>query len=606
MNGARVDIANATRELKRLSAAGLVTMTADPRPRYQLSKDSPYYVGLKSLFDQYHTGQSPEKRLSLLSKKYGLKTLTNPDEWLLGEDIPDIDLFFAQIWLRGFSNEFAHPSGRAYKRVLTVFRDYHLWFYYGTKDSTQEADAIMKKMLRAPSFAKKINTEIIRVADELSGFAKTVPQTGLNALSNAALWRIYKTYNEIHTRYYQWCWLPVAADMFNGTLTDTLKGFLRDYTPSDEQMNEYFMLLTQPTHTSLIQKEQEDFLSLIAVIQKDTYHKKLFSSLYRTFEEQHAAPLGLGTHTPEYERLLDKKIEKMRDSIKPSVMKKIDAHYRAYFFSKHMWIGKDGVYSHDHYLREIVTWVGRGADAAQNLSVMRAELSTIAKKRSALIKKLHLKSSHRILFDAFGDFMVTKIYRRYAQIYAIYRMQPIIAEIAKRFDLSIMQVRFMLKSEMKVLLKDGTVDRDALAARTQSCVYYTEKGKDVIITGPDADFLVTLVAPKKLENITELKGQTGCVGAAEGIVKIIIRPSDMAKMNEGDILVSIATDPDIVPAMKKAAAIVTEQGGVTSHAAIVSREMNIPCVIGTKIATRVLKDGDRVFVDATKGIVKIL
>ncbi|MCH7492711.1 phosphoenolpyruvate synthase, partial [Patescibacteria group bacterium] len=97
-----------------------------------------------------------------------------------------------------------------------------------------------------------------------------------------------------------------------------------------------------------------------------------------------------------------------------------------------------------------------------------------------------------------------------------------------------------------------------------------------------------------------------CVGKASGTVKLIIRPTDMLKMKKGDILVSIATDPDIVPAMKKAAAIVTEQGGVTSHAAIVARELNIPCVIGTKIATKVLKDGDRVEVDATKGIVKKL
>ncbi|MEW6408479.1 MAG: PEP-utilizing enzyme [Patescibacteria group bacterium] len=80
----------------------------------------------------------------------------------------------------------------------------------------------------------------------------------------------------------------------------------------------------------------------------------------------------------------------------------------------------------------------------------------------------------------------------------------------------------------------------------------------------------------------------------------------MAKMRKGDILVSIATDPDIVPAMKKASAIVTEQGGVTSHAAIVSREMRIPCVIGTKIATKVLRDGDLVEVDATKGLVRKL
>lgn len=71
-------------------------------------------------------------------------------------------------------------------------------------------------------------------------------------------------------------------------------------------------------------------------------------------------------------------------------------------------------------------------------------------------------------------------------------------------------------------------------------------------------------------------------------------------------MVSIATDPDVVPAMKMAAAIVTEQGGITSHAAIVSRELGVPCVIGTKIATQVLKDGDTVEVDATKGVVKVL
>ena len=66
------------------------------------------------------------------------------------------------------------------------------------------------------------------------------------------------------------------------------------------------------------------------------------------------------------------------------------------------------------------------------------------------------------------------------------------------------------------------------------------------------------------------------------------------------------TSPDYVPYLKKVAAIVTDEGGVNCHAAIVSREMNIPCIIGTKIATQVLKDDDRVEVDADNGIVKIL
>ena len=137
-------------------------------------------------------------------------------------------------------------------------------------------------------------------------------------------------------------------------------------------------------------------------------------------------------------------------------------------------------------------------------------------------------------------------------------------------------------------------------------MYYTEKGVEKIFVGKEAHTLDKKLQPKKLGAVSEITGQIGCSGTATGVVKIVIRPKDMTKMNQGDILVSIATDPDIVPAMKKAAAIVTEQGGITSHAAIVSRELGIPCVIGTKIATQVLKDGDLVEVDANKGIVRKL
>jgi len=87
----------------------------------------------------------------------------------------------------------------------------------------------------------------------------------------------------------------------------------------------------------------------------------------------------------------------------------------------------------------------------------------------------------------------------------------------------------------------------------------------------------------------------------KGKVKIILDPSDNSKMRKGDILVTEMTNPLFVPAIQKAKAIVTDVGGLLSHAAIVSRELGIPCVVGTKKATKILKDNQKIIVNATKG-----
>jgi len=106
---------------------------------------------------------------------------------------------------------------------------------------------------------------------------------------------------------------------------------------------------------------------------------------------------------------------------------------------------------------------------------------------------------------------------------------------------------------------------------------------------------------KEIEGNVLLKGLAASPGAGAGKVKLILDIEDVKRVNEGDILVTTMTSPDMVPAMKKAAAIITDQGGVTSHAAIVSRELGIPCVIGTGEATKTLKEGQEVTVEGTTG-----
>ncbi len=105
----------------------------------------------------------------------------------------------------------------------------------------------------------------------------------------------------------------------------------------------------------------------------------------------------------------------------------------------------------------------------------------------------------------------------------------------------------------------------------------------------------------KLEVI--LKGAAASLGIASGPVKILHKPTETDRVQKGDVLVTEMTTPDYVPAMKRACAIVTDTGGQTSHAAIVSRELGIPCVVGTGTATHVLKEGQIISVDGAKGVV---
>ncbi|MGA2165502.1 MAG: phosphoenolpyruvate synthase, partial [Solirubrobacteraceae bacterium] len=100
-----------------------------------------------------------------------------------------------------------------------------------------------------------------------------------------------------------------------------------------------------------------------------------------------------------------------------------------------------------------------------------------------------------------------------------------------------------------------------------------------------------------------LHGLGGAPGSAAGAARVLGSLADAARLGEGDVLVTHMTSPDWLPLMRRAAAIVTDSGGMTCHAAIVSRELGIPCVVGTGEATRVLRDGEVVTVDATRGVV---
>ena len=127
-----------------------------------------------------------------------------------------------------------------------------------------------------------------------------------------------------------------------------------------------------------------------------------------------------------------------------------------------------------------------------------------------------------------------------------------------------------------------------------------------LFTGQNLEQLLEITVSQQDSNITEVSGRPAYLGKVTGRAVLVYETKDLAKIKVGDILITPETIPDYIVGMSKAAGFVTEVGGITSHAAIIAREMHKPCIVGTKIATHVFKDGDMIELDAKSGIARKL
>lgn len=178
----------------------------------------------------------------------------------------------------------------------------------------------------------------------------------------------------------------------------------------------------------------------------------------------------------------------------------------------------------------------------------------------------------------------------------------------------IMLKYFSKKSKIPIsLLKEATAEeiinqnfsKENLKRRQKGCFcIYNKKDEGIFHYGQEADKILKIVNGHIAG--LDFRGNVACKGKVRGFAKIILNKKDFHKMKQGDILVAIMTRPEYVPLMKMAGAIVTDEGGIASHASIVSRELGVPCIVGTQQATSILKDGMEIEVNANHGLIKII
>ncbi|NQU98814.1 hypothetical protein HQ533_05065 [Candidatus Woesearchaeota archaeon] len=231
--------------------------------------------------------------------------------------------------------------------------------------------------------------------------------------------------------------------------------------------------------------------------------------------------------------------------------------------------------------------------------------SRVKKKKQEVIKKYNLSKEVEKLASKLSFSIWWQDYRKKYIFIALHALTLFAKELGRRNNIKLKDLLWYARRDI-LALAENKIKVDAEERKKGYLSYYKEKeNKCVYFFGKKAnEILEPYVHIEVSKDIKDIKGLVVSKGKVKGQVRLLSGARHFDSFKEGNILVTAMTSPDYIVAMRKAAAIVTDEGGVTCHAAIVSRELGIPCIVGTKIATRVLRDGEFVEVDADKGVVR--
>lgn len=272
-------------------------------------------------------------------------------------------------------------------------------------------------------------------------------------------------------------------------------------------------------------------------------------------------------------------------------------------FKKYKWISVD--YNGEPYsIHDFKKRLNKIKNPIEKLKQINQNKKLLLKKQKKLMSKLD-KETKEYCLDSQKCYYLND-YKKEIFTKSHYYVNFLMKEISKRINLTLNETGYLLPNEIEEALKLNKLNRDKIKSRYKKSAYISvglEKNKFKI-------YFLNKKQEQKLRNKIkndnkEIKGLCAFPGNVKGKARLIINRNDFKIIKKNEILVTHFTTPDFLYIMKKAKAIVTDIGGLTSHAAIVSRELKIPCVVGTKNATKLIKNNDLLHVNSKEGLVII-
>ncbi|MFA6427457.1 MAG: PEP-utilizing enzyme [Candidatus Magasanikbacteria bacterium] len=273
-------------------------------------------------------------------------------------------------------------------------------------------------------------------------------------------------------------------------------------------------------------------------------------------------------------------------------------HQQEYFWLKNSYAGTE--------ILPVEFFLERKKELQSNIEdVMNEKIKQVAERKKDVQKKYNLSQEVMNIAYAISDGIGWQDERKKYIFIVLHYQDILLKEVIRRFEYTLDDLHNAWYFEIEQII-DGKDLKNLLAKRKEGFgVRFFHECEE--LSPEQTDYFWKLYDTKVEQDISEVKGivaSKGKGGIVRGRIHILLDPSKADTFKDGEILVAPMTSPEYVFVMKKSCAVITDTGGLTSHAAIVSRELNIPCIVGTKNASKVFRDGDVVEVNGNTGIVR--
>ena len=477
--------------------------------------------------------------------------------------------------MESVTREMRGVIGYAYEQVVMILEEGNFWLFMDKAEHERVGKGVLKKVFKEPAMFVRLAKEQRRFAKSFYTFLKKNNKpSALKKISNKKLSALHEEYEKRYKQVYSH-YFPILSveNYFFGYLGDYIKQ--REPSPA-AAAHKIGSLITEP-RAMWNRLETADALELSLKISKN---KKWLACFKK--------------------RALSEAVERVKQDSK--LNKLINQHAKKWF-----WITRD----YDDPILEFEDFVERAqnhlkGNPKQKLEKMQKEDKQYKQDISDIIKKLKIDKKHARLFQTMREGIYYKELRKSIVSQTLYYYDPILKEIARRAGLTLRQARHLKTSEVRPLLAKRIDMCHELNGRIKLSVFHAIRGQTIIYIGKQAkeyyDYFV-----KVDKKVRELYGAGVSAGVARGRAKIVINPDAFHKVKKGDIIITLQATPIFTRVLSISAGLVCDGGpGITSHPATLAREAGIPGIIGARMATKILKDGDMVEVDGNQGVMRRL